>query len=133
MKVFTDINFLVSAFATHGLSSEVFQMILSQHELLTSEVVLKELRQILVKELKLPHTVITEIEQFLRKYPVEPYPSRPAIINIRDQDDRWVLASAINAKSEVLITGDRNFLEVAGKVNKLRILTPRQFWELIQE
>ena len=32
MKVFADTNFLVSAFATRGLSADVLQVILAEHK-----------------------------------------------------------------------------------------------------
>lgn len=130
MKVFADTNFLVSAFATRGLSTDVFQLILSKHELQTGEFNLMELRRILRDKLKLPEQVADEVEILLRQHHVEPVPDQPSEFVVRDPDDRWVLASARNARAQVLITGDKDLLDVADQIDFIHILTPRGFWEL---
>ncbi len=81
----------------------------------------------------MPAETISDTLQLLRRYHMERIPTIPSNIQIRDEDDRWVLASAINAKAEVLITGDKDLLDIASKVKKLRIITPRGFWELVQK
>jgi predicted nucleic acid-binding protein len=42
------------------------------------------------------------------------------------------LASAIAANAEILITGDKDLLDVADRVEALRIMTPRTFWESVR-
>jgi len=54
MKVFADTNFLVSAFATRGLSVDVFQLVLAEHELMTGEFILTELQRVLRKKIESP-------------------------------------------------------------------------------
>ncbi|HLF36000.1 MAG TPA: putative toxin-antitoxin system toxin component, PIN family [Cyclobacteriaceae bacterium] len=132
MRVFADTNFLVSAFAARGLSADVFQLILSAHELVTGEFVLQGLKQTLREKLKVPENIATEVDQLLRRHYVEPNPDRPSSVKVRDADDRWVLASAINAKADILITGDKDLLEIAEQVKNLKILSPREFWRVIQ-
>ncbi|HET6527254.1 MAG TPA: putative toxin-antitoxin system toxin component, PIN family [Balneolaceae bacterium] len=132
MKVFADTNFLVSAFATRGLSADVFQLILAEHQLMTGEFVLTELHRVLSEKLKVSQEIITDAEQLLRRYHIEPVPEKPSEIQVRDEDDRWVLESALRAKAEVLITGDKDLLEISENVSELKILTPRGFWELIE-
>jgi putative PIN family toxin of toxin-antitoxin system len=130
MKVFADTIFLVSAFATRGLSADVFQLILSKHELQTGEFNLMELRRILREKLKLPQPVADEVDNLLRQHHVEPVPEQPSEFIVRDPDDRWVLASARNAGAQILITGDKDLLVVADQIDSIHILTPRGFWEL---
>lgn len=132
MRVFADTNFLVSAFATRGLSADVFHLILTEHELLTGEYVLRELKHALSEKLKVPSNIIAEVDHLLRRFYVEPIPDRPSSMRVRDSDDRWVLASAINAKADVLLTGDKDLLDIAGKAKELKIVSPREFWHLIQ-
>lgn len=133
MKVFADTNFLVSAFATRGLSADVFQVVLAEHELMTGEFVLTELFRVLTTKLKVPEKIAREAEHLLRQYHIEPIPNQPSTIHVRDEDDRWVLESALRAKAEVLITGDKDLLDISSKVSELKIITPREFWELIQK
>ena len=47
---------------------------------------------------------------------------------IRDADDRPILRAAIRAGADVLLTGDRDFLESG--VKKPRIMTPAEFMNL---
>ena len=132
MKVFADTNFLVSAFATRGLSADVFQVILAEHEIMTGEFVLDELYRTLTSKLKVSAKIAREAEELLRQYYVEPVPDQPSEIQVRDEDDRWVLESALRAGAEILITEDKDLLEISDKVTDLKIVTPRMFWELIQ-
>lgn len=130
MRVFADTNFLVSAFASRGLSADVFQLILTKHELQTGEFNLAELRRVLLEKLKLPAHIVEQAENMLRQHHIEPLPKVPSTVEIRDFDDRWVLASALNAKAHILITGDKDLLDVSNQLDEIRILNPRQFWEL---
>ncbi len=133
MKVFADTNFLVSAFATRGLSVDLFQLVLAEHELMTGEFVLTEFQRVLRGKLKVPEQIIQEAEQLLRRHHIEPVPNEPSAIQVRDEDDRWVLSSAVHAKADVLITGDKDLLDIAENVTELKIMTPRGFWELVQQ
>lgn len=132
MRVFLDTNVLVSAFATRGLSADVFRHVLAEHTLVTGEVVLRELRRVLRLKLKLPSRVIDSIERLIREYEVVPKPPRTANVSVRDPDDKWILASALAANAHVLVTGDRDLLDL-GQRAPLRILDPRGFWNLIRE
>jgi uncharacterized protein len=50
VKVFPDTNVLASAFGTRGLCADVVRLILGEHELVTGEVVLEELRGVLPRK-----------------------------------------------------------------------------------
>jgi putative PIN family toxin of toxin-antitoxin system len=130
LRVFLDTNVLVSAFATRGLCADVVRTVLVEHELLVGEVVLRELREVLIKRIRLPHRTIEVIEELLREQVVIPNPRRPADIDVRDQTDRWILASAIEGGADVLVTGDHDLLEL-GRNAPLLIVDPRGFWSLI--
>lgn len=132
MRVFADTNFLISAFATRGLSADVFQLILSEHELVLGEFILNEFKRVMLTKIKLPEKYIDEVEQLLRQFDVQEIPENKSEIIIRDEDDRWVLQSAINAQADILITGDKDLLEITDQIEMPKILTPRQFWEFVQ-
>lgn len=133
MKVFADTNFLLSAFATRGLSADAFQLILADHELISGEYVINVLKNVLRNKLKLPAGTIAETEKLLRRHAVMPMPDAPSEIEVRDEDDRWVLASALMIEADVLITGDKDLLSIEDQVEHLKILTPRDFWEMLQD
>lgn len=105
-------------------------MVLAEHELLTGDVVLRELDRILTRKIRLSTESAKQTIAFLRQYTVEPQPAAPADLPASDPDDAWVLASAMAAGADVLITGDPHLLELARRVNAPVILKPREFWEL---
>jgi putative PIN family toxin of toxin-antitoxin system len=127
LKVFLDTNVLVSAFATRGLCADVLRYVLAEHELATSEIVLAELQRILRERIHLPATAVTSILELLREQVVAPAPTAPSTLDIRDPDDAWVLASALTAGADVLVTGDKDLLEIREPAG-IFITNPRGFW-----
>ena len=132
MRVFLDTNVLVAAFATRGLCADVTRVVLAEHQLITGEVVLVELRQVLGRRIKLPVATIDDILALLRDQEVVPKPRKPSEVPVRDPDDRWILASATAGRADVLVTGDQDLLDVADKA-PLPILNPRGFWNLLSK
>ena len=131
MRVFLDTNVLVAAFATRGLCADVLREVLAEHELLVGEVVLIELERALTRRLRLPESSVKEILEFLRENEVVAKPKKPASLPVRDPADRWILASALAARADVLVTGDHDLLDIAAQA-PLRILDPHGFWELLR-
>jgi putative PIN family toxin of toxin-antitoxin system len=131
MKVFTDTNVLVSAFTARGLCAELFEIILADHTLMTGEFVLDELNRVLIEKLNVPEVKVNDTLQLLRKYYVEPIPDKPSEVKVRDADDQWVLESAIKAKADILVTGDKDLLDISENIQQLQIISPRGFWDLL--
>jgi putative PIN family toxin of toxin-antitoxin system len=125
-----DTNVLVSASATRGLCTDLFRHVLAEHDLITGEAVLAELRRVLRDRIKVPGPTTTAIEQWLRDHVIVPKPSEPHPLPVRDFDGRWVLASAVAGNADVLVTGDSDLLEVAPGA-PLPFLDPRSFWRLV--
>lgn len=132
MRVFLDTNVLVAAFATRGLCADVTRVVLAEHQLITGDVVLVELREVLGRRIKLPVATIDDILALLRDQEVVPKPRKPSEVPVRDPDDRWILASATAGRADVLVTGDQDLLDVADKA-PLPILNPRGFWNLLSK
>jgi len=130
VRVFLDTNVLVSAFTTRGLSADVFRLVLLEHELITGEFNLDEFRRVLRTRMNATDALIDEAEELLREQDVIPRPAEPYPIQIRDPDDAWVLASAVAGEADVLVTGDNDLLDLPPLEAHLRILSPREFWEL---
>lgn len=133
MRIFADANVLVSAFTARGLCADLLEIILADHQLMTGEVVLQELQRVLTTKLKVPKRKVSDVLQFLHNHHVEPKPDKPSEIKVRNEDDRWILESAIRAKASILATGDKDLLDISNQVPQLRIVTPRRFWELLQK
>jgi len=132
VKVFADTNFLISAFIARGLSSEIFELILSDHELVLSQVVLQEFEDKMRSKFKIPVSRLKELKDFLNDHVVASGGLRSTYA-LRDKDDEWILGDAISSQSDVLITGDKDLLVVAQDVKELKILSPRGFWELLSD
>lgn len=133
MKIFADTNVLVSAFAARGLCADLFEVIIADHQLMTGEFVLQELERVLSTKLNVPDDKVLEILQFLNKYHVEPIPEKPSEIKVRDENDRWVLESALKAKADILVTGDKDLLVLSKKITRIKIISPRGFWEILKK
>ncbi len=130
MRVFLDTNVLASAFGTRGLCADVLRLILGEHELVTGEVVIEELRRVLSRKFGVPADTVKEIERFLRSYHVEPKPRRLPDLELSEPCDLMVVGSALSARAEFVVTGDREMLALKKKPEGLRIVSPREFWNL---
>ena len=102
-------------------------------QVIIADVVLNELKRVLKHKIHLPGEQIQEILAFLESQTVQPKPISPFPIPVRDEDDQWVLASALAAKADVLVTGDKDLLDVAEEVRNLTITDPRGFWNLAKK
>jgi predicted nucleic acid-binding protein len=130
VRVFPDTNVLASAFGTRGLCADVLRLILAEHELVTGELVIEDLRGVLRRKFRVPAETVDEIESFLRSYHVEPKPLELPKLMLGDHNDLVVVASALKSKAKILVTGDQEILDLDEKPQGLRILSPREFWNV---
>lgn len=131
MRVCLDTNVLVSAFLTRGLSSDLLRVVLTQHLLVIPDCVAAELDRILVDkfdasrdQLASAHEVLTRAARISTPIDFDP-------VGLGDPDDERVLASAVAAEVDVLVAGDRDFLDNVD-LCPVPILNPRAFWELVR-
>lgn len=52
-------------------------------------------------------------------------------IDINDKDDIPILSTALNGNAELFVTGDKELLELK-KIQSMRIISPRKFWETLK-
>ena len=131
MRVLLDTNVLVAAFVTRGLCQDVLRVVLAEHMLLASETILDELERTLTVKLRTPARRAREVVTFIREQGEVAAPVNPAPWPENEPDDRWIVAAAIDGAADVLVTGDKDLLQVSGEV-KFRVVTPRGFWESIR-
>ena len=132
MRVALDTNVLVSAVAARGLCADIFNLVLAEHELIVGETVLAELKRVLREKIRVPSKLIEEYVALLRSEGVVVKQGETLVIAIRDKSDVPVLGEAIAGKAEVLVTGDKDLLDVSGTL-PLRVLTPRGLWEELRQ
>jgi putative PIN family toxin of toxin-antitoxin system len=132
VKIFLDTNVLVSAYTARGICADLLRYILAEHELLTGEVHLAELRHVLRERFHVSPELIATVEAELRDEHIIPKPTKPSPLPMRDPDDRWVLASAVNGQADLLVTGDHDLLEIADQAS-VAIVDPRGCWNRLRQ
>jgi putative PIN family toxin of toxin-antitoxin system len=130
VRVFLDTNVLVAAFATRGLCADVVRLTLAAHEMVVSETVLNELARVLGDKIGLPERAVRSVLSFVRQQATMAPDARPTVA-VRDPNDAAILAAALAFGVDVLVTGDRDLLEIEPPV-RIRIVSPRGFWELVK-
>lgn len=133
MRVMLDTNVLVSAaLNADGLPYLAFRKAVEYpNQGLVCEQIIRETRRVFNK--KMPH-LLTRLEDFFSEAlpDLEPVPIPTNEIadelRIRDAKDRPILRAAIGAQADVLVTGDRDFLESG--LTKPFVVTPADFLRL---
>jgi putative PIN family toxin of toxin-antitoxin system len=131
VRVYLDTNVLVSAFATRGLCADILHAVLAEHQLMAGEAVLAEVRRVLRQKIRLSTAAVTDVDTLLRQQALIVATAPKLVIKIRDADDLAILSEAVAGAANVLVTGDRDLLDIAAKA-PLPIVTPRGFWELLR-
>jgi len=67
MKIVLDSNVIVSAFASRGLCESIFELCLSEHELILCDDLLSEITRVLRIKMKLPPKMVAPINDFLQE------------------------------------------------------------------
>jgi putative PIN family toxin of toxin-antitoxin system len=128
--VFLDTNVLVAAFATRGLCADVFRLTLAAHEMVVSEQVMTELERTLREKIGLPERELRSVLSLVREEATLAREAE-ATVSVRDPSDTPILAAAQASGADVLVTGDRDLLELEQPV-RIRIVSPRGFWQLVK-
>jgi len=105
--------------------------VLASHELLTSAQVLSELKRVLRTQFGASQEVVDDFLSLMQQDTVLAHPGQAPKIKIRDQDDLPILSAAIAAGADVFVTGDKELLGI-GSIEKLAIISPRQFWDKLK-
>jgi len=131
VRVFLDTNVLVSAFAARGLCADLFRAVLAHHQLVAGERTLEELRRTLSRKLKVPETIVEELEAFIRHEAEVTTGVAPIDLDLRDPDDVFIVGEAVAVGADLLVTGDRDLLDVE-EATPLPILSPRGLWDRLK-
>lgn len=127
MRVVLDTNVLVAAFIGRGQCSDLSEHCALEHDLVTSRIVLEELRRALLDRLGHPEDDVGEAVELvaLRSRFVEPGPlPEPAS---RDPDDDVILGTADAGSWRCLVTGDDDLLRLES-YEGIPNLRPGDFW-----
>ena len=125
-----DTNVLVSAFTTRGICEDVLNVVLAEHQLVLGEAVLTELRRILDNKMGMPQELVDEAVGLLRREAIIVSSAPTLPLKMRDADDVLVLSEAVAGLAEVVVTGDRDILDVADTL-PVPAVSPRGFWVML--
>ena len=134
MRIFLDTNILVSALTVRGLCWDLLNGAAVGYtcDLLVSDAVLTELTQVLTSKFKIPSEktmqALIEIRQLVEVAPE----GEPLTMPIPDPDDVPILASALAARADLFVTGDKTLLGL-GSIGDTVIVSPRECWLKLRE
>jgi uncharacterized protein len=128
VKVVFDTNILIAAFLTEGLcSSLLIRARKHDFDLILSDDILREFKGILTKKFKISSSDISEITDIITEAASEilhKVSSTPRIC--RDPNDDMIIACAVDADVDYIVTGDEDLLTLK-KFKNIIILNPRNF------
>ena len=125
MKLFLDTNVLLSAILVPGSCRELLKGRALAHDWFTSPGLLAELAEKLSGKLALdPERTPLYLVYRQRARLITPDPLIAPVC--RDPDDDLVLATALAAGADLIITGDKDLLTLGSHAG-IRIRSPRQF------
>lgn len=127
MRVVLDTNVIVAAFAARGLCSEVFEICVAEHTIVTSEYILSEVKEKLIHKVHLPRSISLAIIDYLREITKIFNPEHVDTQACRDINDIKIIGTAISGEARFIITGDEDLL-ILKKYGEVEIVTPREFW-----
>jgi putative PIN family toxin of toxin-antitoxin system len=126
LKIVIDTNVLISALIFPGVSSEIFDSIVQNHEIVLSEWILEEFSRKCREKFKIPADVIAEVLKLLEERITVENPKGEIPEICRDRDDNNILWIADSTKAEIILSGDQDLL-VLKEYKEIRILSPRQY------
>ena len=129
MKILFDTNVLVAAFISHGVCNEVFDHCLDEYDVYTSDYILNELINKLVRKFQFPeHKIQWALKNIVDSAVVIKKATLPSKQISRDKDDDNIIAAALKANVDCIISGDKDLL-VLKTIKEIPIIKPNYFWK----
>jgi putative PIN family toxin of toxin-antitoxin system len=127
VRLVLDTNVLISAFISRGHCHDLLERAVRVHQLFTSDFILEEFQSKLLSKFRINAELVSAAVDLQR--------SRMSVVPIkrlegpvsRDADDDWVLATAVAAGADCLVTGDADLLDLE-EYEGIPILNPSAFW-----
>ena len=132
MNVVLDTNILISSLFWKGLPRRIVDLAIAHRfESITSMEILKELESVLREDFTdIPAEKITDILKDILTYSKVIKTQKTFVKQLRDLSDLKIIACAVSAKANYIVTGDKDLL-VLGKFKQTEIVTARFFLEAI--
>jgi putative PIN family toxin of toxin-antitoxin system len=128
MKIFIDSNVLIAAYISHGTCYDFYGHCLDKHIVYSSEFVRLEVLEKLSNKIRLTEGKVQWAYQHLCAHTLLVSEALLKDKICRDKDDDHIIAAAIMADVDCIVSGDDDLL-VLKKVHNIPIFSPRDFWK----
>lgn len=134
IKAVLDTNVLISSIFWKGPSRHIVDLaVANKIKSVTSPEILEEIESVLYEDFpQVPYDKIEGIIRDIMSHSQLIIPRQVTIKKLRDLKDAKIIACALGAKADYIVTGDKDLLVLA-KYEAVKILTPRSFLDLFKE
>jgi putative PIN family toxin of toxin-antitoxin system len=133
VRIALDSSVLIAAHISRaGVCAELLEDILLRHELVISGFILDELRRKLLENFNYQKREVDQVSAFLRRVSIVVQPTDLPLDICRDPNDVPVLGTAVAGECTLLITVDRDLLDM-GTIQAIPIIRPGEFWRRTDE
>jgi putative PIN family toxin of toxin-antitoxin system len=128
VRIALDSSVLIAAHISRaGVCAELLEDVLLHHELVISGFILEELARKLVKKFNFPKRDADQVSAFLRRSSIVVEPAGLPQDICRDPTDLPVLGSAVAGGCALLISVDRDLLDMQ-TVQAIPVIRPGEYW-----
>ncbi|MEK6645754.1 MAG: putative toxin-antitoxin system toxin component, PIN family [Candidatus Firestonebacteria bacterium] len=129
MNILFDTNVIVAAFISGGSSYDVIEQAIHEHEIYYTTFIINEFRKVIRGKFHYSDSITNEFIIFIEKFFIKGITANVIEKICRDLDDNQVLADGVINKINVIITGDKDLLDLKTYKN-IRIISPKNYWDL---
>jgi len=128
VRIVLDSSVLIAAHISRaGVCAELLEDVLLHHEMVISEFILGELTRKLGEKFKFPERDVHQVTAFLRRVSILAIPTDLPPDLCRDTADLPVLGTAIAGECSLLISVDRDLLDMR-EIREIPIIRPGDYW-----
>lgn len=133
MRIALDSSVLIAAHISRaGVCAELLEDVLLHHDLVISDFILEELGRKLLEKFNFPKRDVDLVGAFLRRVGIVVQPADLPADLCRDPGDVPVLGTAVAGKCGLLISVDRDLLDMKA-IREIPIIRPGQYWRRASE
>ncbi len=129
MRILFDTNVIISGFVSQGYSFDVIKDAANKHKVYYTEYLLKETKKSLATKFPLSDEAINSILNTVKKQFIEGRTAATVEKISRDPKDDQILADAVTNEIDIIITGDKDLLELKN-YKGIKIIMPKDYWKL---
>lgn len=129
MKVVFDTNIFISAIVIPGGQAEkaISNMVEGMDTLLISKPIINEVLSVLSRKFSQDSEAVSRVAVYLSELAIIVHPKK-AVHVLKDEPDNRILECAISGKADVIVTGDKEMLEL-DEYSGIKIISLREYLE----